>query len=404
MLRKLILFTIAAILLAGCGAAPSSETPANQDQQVHDGARGTGPTGFAAETTAEAAEMQIPEAVPSTAEYFSFTSTSSNMTDENGLTMLYENQCIPTFTSSDASRTVWVSEILDNIARDFQTDSRNLYEYALESVELNGAEQFYSYSNYQQIGAARHDENIVSLISLSSLYSGGTHPNSVQTAYNLDIANRRVLRLEDVIVEGAAPELAKLVRSGVDSKFALIDDGNGLFSDYGDTIDTSMAYGNMTPYWYMNDTGLVIFYNQYELGPYAAGIIKVELPYDALDGILLEEFQPVVRDGACGDLRLIGDSSGCNLIPITIEKDGQSLLVGVEGRVYQVQLSEILWLEDTPIAQNLIFSALSLEQNDVLQITGGYTDESRSFAIEFTNGMGQQEIYYIHDGELSGEP
>ena len=397
MIQKLILFAMTAIFLVGCGAQIPSEEPEMYDQGTL--AACTGP-----ESSAVAAQTEAEESGISTAEYFSFATTSNNMTDENGLTMLYENQCIPTFTSADAERTAWVTEILDNITRDFLTDSRNLYEYALEFVELNGTEHFYAHSNYQQIGVARHDETVVSLISLSSLYSGGTHPNSVQIAYNLDIANRRVLRLEDVIAEGAAPELARLVRAGVDSMFAPIDGGNGLFSDYGDTIDTSMAYGNMTPYWYMNDAGLVIFYNQYELGPYAAGIIKVELPYETLDGILLEEFQPVKRDGAFGDLRLVDDSSGGDLIPITIEKDGQTLLVGVEGKIYQVQLSEVLWLEDTPIAQNLIFSALSMEQNDVLQITGGYTDESRSFAVAFINGMGQREIYYIHDGELSDEP
>ena len=397
MLRKLILFTITAILLAGCGAQIPAEEPIMHDQGML--AVCTAPESAAVVTQPEAAESRI-----STAEYFSFTATSNSISDDAGLTLLYENQCIPTFTSADAGRTAWVSEILDSITRDFLTDSRNLYEYALEFVELNGAEHFYTHSNYQQIGAARHDETVVSLISLSSLYSGGSHPNSVQTAYNLDIANRRVLRLEDVISEAAAPELARLVRAGVDSKFAAIDGSIGLFSDYGDIINTSMTYGNMTPYWYLNDTGLVIFYNQYELGPYAAGIIKVELPYDALDGILLEEFYPAAHNGVPGDLKLLDSCEDGSIIPITIEKDGQTLLVGVEGKVYQVQLSEVLWLEDTPIAQNLIFSALSLEQNDVLQITGGYTDESRSFAIEFINGGGEQVVYYLHDGELSDTP
>ena len=119
---------------------------------------------------------------------------------------------------------------------------------------------------------------------------------------------------------------AKLVREGVDSKFAVIDGGNGLFEDYGAIIDNSMQYGNMTPYWYLNDTGLVIFYNQYELGPYAAGIIKVELPYEELEGILREEFQPKAPDGSAGDLILRSSLDDCCRIPITIEKDGEILL------------------------------------------------------------------------------
>ena len=398
MLRKLIFVLIAAIFLGGCSAAAPADTVVEQTSLCQ---------GFDQEMIPEETNIlhrAEPLETASAAEYFLFTTTSNTFSDDEGVTLLYENQCIPTFTSPDAGRMAWVTEILDGIARDFLVDSQNLHEYAREFIEMHGTEYFYSYSNYQQIGAARHDETVVSLISLSSLYSGGSHPNSVQTAYNLDIANRRILRLEDVIAENAAHALAKLVRDGVDSKFSFIDGGNGLFEDYGDTIDNSMQYGNMTPYWYLNDTGLVIFYNQYELGPYAAGIIKVELPYEALEGILLEEFYPAGRDGAAGDLILIRDLEGCSRIPITIEKDAESLLIGVQGMVYQVQLSEVLWLEDTPIAQNLLFSALSLEENDVLQITGGYTDETRSFAIEFVNGKGEHGIYYIHDGELSEKP
>ena len=398
MLRKLIFMLIAAIFLSGCGADAPADTVVEQTSLC----QGSDQEIIPAET--DASFRTEPQETASAAEYFLFTTTSNTFSDDEGITLLYENQCMPTFTSPDAGRMAWVTEILDGITRDFLTDSHNLHEYAREFIEMHGTEYFYSYSNYQQIGAARHDETVVSLISLSSLYSGGSHPNSVQTAYNLDIAHRRILRLEDVVDEAAAADLARLVREGVDSKFSFIDGGNGLFEDYADTIDNSMQYGNMTPYWYLNDKGLVIFYNQYELGPYAAGIIKVELPYEALDGILLDEFYPAEHEGAAGDLILRGSAEGCNRIPITIEKDEECLLVGVEGKVYQVQLSEVLWLENTPIAQNLLFSALSLEKDDVLEITGGYTDEERSFAIEFINGKGEHEILYIHDGELSVDP
>jgi hypothetical protein len=283
-------------------------------------------------------------------------------------------------------------------------DSENLHTYADEFVAEWGTDGFYSYSNYQQLGVARHDEAVVSLISLSSLYSGGSHPNSVQTAYNLDIENQRLLHLEDVILEEAAPELAKLVRARVDEKFTMIDGGNGLFEDYGDIIDNSMVYGNMTPYWYMNNEGLVIFYNQYELGPYAAGIIKAELPYADLKGILLEEYFPAPGDGISGDLCLRWEGEDGHRIPVTLGQEGGNMLVGVIGTVYQVQISEVMWMEDMPIAQELLFSALSLGENDILELTGVYHDETSSFVIEFTDGRGERGIYYLHPGELTEEP
>lgn len=408
MLRKLSFLMIIAMLLTACGASAPEENAmdavveASSISETSLSEQGSGET----ETVSAGAPMEDVQESPElcAAEYFLFAPVTNTVTDEAGQTLLYEHQTVPSFTSAVEARSEWVGEVLSSIDRYYHADSSNLETYARDFISQNGSEGFYSYSNYQQLGVARHDEKVVSLLALSSLNSGGSHPNSVQTAYNLDIDNRKILKLEDVILESGAEELGRLVRAGVDEKFIMIDGGNGLFEDYGLTIDNSTAYGNMTPYWYLNETGLVIFYNQYELGPYAAGIIKVELPYAKLGNILKPEFLPPEHTDVTGDLVLIDNPGQLHRIPITIEKEGERLLVGVEGTVYQVQLSEVLWLEDIPIAQQVLFSAKSLCSNDVLEITGGYTDESRSFAIEFHNGRGEGQILYIHDGELSAEP
>ena len=396
MLRKLSFVLIFAILLSACGASAPAEDGL-EDAVVASAAETIAPAGGEdLETTEAAGEC-------SEAEYFRINQYSNAMENDDGVTLVYENYAQAEFVSQDPARTQWVSEILSGIRRDFQVDSENLHTYADEFVAEWGTDGFYSYSNYQQLGVARHDEAVVSLISLSSLYSGGSHPNSVQTAYNLDIENQRLLHLEDVILEEAAPELAKLVRARVDEKFTMIDGGNGLFEDYGDIIDNSMVYGNMTPYWYMNNEGLVIFYNQYELGPYAAGIIKAELPYADLEGILLEEYFPAPGDGQSGDLCLRWEGEDGHRIPITLGQEGGKLLVGVIGTVYQVQISEVMWMEDMPIAQELLFSALSLGENDILELSGVYHNETSSFVIEFIDGRGVQHLYHIQEGDLTDD-
>ena len=405
MLKKLSLFIASAILLTACGAPAPMEAEAQDAVYGSAFSDGTLPAAAAeSETVSEALAETAEGPAASQAEYFYFSKYSNTVTNDDGLEVLMENRCVPSFTSGDEERSRWVTEVLDNIERDYSTNSTNLNSYAQDFLQENGTEYFYSYSNYQQMGVARHDEAVVSLIALSSVYSGGSHPNSVQVAYNLDITNQRVLRLEDIIEEKAAPELAQLVRSAVDEKFAVIDGGNGLFEDYGDTIAGSMVYGNMTPYWYLNDTGLVVFYNQYELGPYAAGIIKAELAYSDLEGILMADYFPAEPSGADSDLVPAGEWGDCSPITIVLGPGEESMLVGVEGTVYQVQLSEVMWLEETPISQDLRFSALSLSEGDVLQICGSYSDETKSFVIEFIDGRGEHHIYHIRDGELSEEP
>lgn len=403
MFKKLSFILALAIFLTACGAAAPMDTDApaeivtNAPTVQTEALMETVPTAGEQETPAAPVEPEV-----SAAEYFSFTKYSNTKSNDDGLDLLIENRSIPSFTSPDAARSQWVGDILAGIERDYTADSANLYEYAVDFVRENGTDYFYSFSNYQQMGVARHDETMTSLIAVSSLHSGGSHPNSVQVAYNLDISNQRILRLEDIIEEKAAPELARMVREAVDEKFAVIDGGNGLFEDYGDTIANSMVYGNMTPYWYLNDQGLVVFYNQYELGPYAVGIINAELSYADLEGILQADYFPVQPGGTPGDLVLTGE--GVNRISVTLDQEDKTMLVGVKGTVYQVQLSEVLWMEGTPISQDMRFSARSLSETDVLEIIGGYADENRSFVIEFHDGMGEQHIYYIKDGSLSPEP
>lgn len=423
--KKQIFLLLGLLLLTGCGSsAPDSaaleyanETPRNA----------SGKYGYTAETTAmpgeEAPEEDISNTdtevngIPTTmmleagdrkpeaeqTHYFTFVRDSSIATAEDGTELLYEYSCDTTFSSYDPGLDGWVDSVLEGIRKEYTSNSSNLLEYAEESFTSGDAESFYCYSNYQELGVARHDSKLVSLVVLSSIYSGGAHPNTVQTACNLDMELRKILRLEDVIYPDGAQSLAEMVRTQVEDKFLSLGEG-ALFDDFADTIAGSFALDSMTPYWYLNENGLVIFFNQYELGPYAAGIIKTEIPYECLEGILREEYFPGDYSQIPGDLLLRGDWDGYRQIPITVESDGERILVGVEGEVFQVQLSEISWLEGTAIGQKMLFSANRLTQNDVLELIGGYDDESRSFAIEFSDGQGNTTIYYIHPEGLSTEP
>lgn len=416
--KKMILLLFGALLLSGCGAsggAPAAEEYVALDEaEIEIGSNGSmfggSPETFPA-ASADSAETEAPagkepaEATDTaiSPSYFVFTRNSTISTADDGTELLYEYTCDTAYTSMDPELEAWVESVLDQIRQDYASNSANLLHYAQEYVTSSGAESFYSYSNYQELGVGRHDSKVVSLMVLSSVYSGGAHPNTVQTAWNLDMETRTVLTLEDVIYADGAQTLSQLVLATVEEKFLPLGEG-ALFGDYADTIFSSFALGAMTPYWYLNDEGLVIFYNQYELGPYAAGIIKAEIPYSALNGILREEYFPGSYSELPGDLLLRGDWEGYRKIPITVEPEGDHILIGVEGEVYQVQLSEVSWLEGTAIGQKMLFSASSMTQNDVIELIGGYDDESRSFAIEFTDGQGNTTVYYVHPEGLSEAP
>lgn len=430
MRKKLAFLLFLCLFLTGCGgsAAPEAATAPGYADEIVTADALTPPQEESHEYNAEADTAAAAEAAPESADnpfpisgsltgagetapvaavsgnnWFTFARASSVTTGEDGTELLYEYSCDTSFTSWDPETQSWVDGILEQIHSNYRANSRNLIRYAQDHLTDVGKEYFYSFSNYQEVAVGRHDTEVVSLLVLSSVYSGGTHPNSVQTAWNLDLGQKKVLTLEDVIYPEGVQTLARMVRQQIDEKFLPLEE-NALFSDYGDAIANSFAGESMTPYWYFNDQGLVVFYNQYELGPYAAGIIKTQIGYEALEGILREEYFPGENPQIPGNMLLRSDWKGYRRIPITVESDGERILIGVEGEVYQIQLSEVSWLEGTAIGQRMLFSADRMNQNDVLELVGGYDDETRSFAVEFMDGQGNTVVYYIHPDGLSVEP
>ena len=130
----------------------------------------------------------------------------------------------------------------------------------------------------------------------------------------------------------------------------------------------------------------------------------MELSYRELEGIIQPEYFPADSVAISGKLSIATDAERKRVIPVVIDPAGARIRIGVEGQVRQVQVSEVFWLEGTPIHKQMLFSASHLEAEDVLEIAGGFTDPNRSFAIEFLNTGGDLEVLYIKNGHLSKEP
>ena len=425
--KKFIVLAMTLMILAGCGAAGESGSGPESAMSAPDLSESTEQaapvriipqpeTESAAE--ADSAQTEVPEIglyssslEPESTEpepeatelpdlqVIQLMRDSRTVVNDDQVEILCENRCYTNFFSQNTALQDWVDQVFSKNQEVYDAKSKNLRKYAEETIRDFGADLFYSYSNYQDQGVLRHDGRVVSLITLSHVYSGGAHPNAVQTAENLDLLHNRVLRLEDVIEESGTERLESMVQESVQERFDALG-VEALYEDYPNTISVSMQYGEMTPYWYFSHEGLVIFYNQYELGPYAAGIIKVELPYQRLSGILKGEFFPDMSQDNAGDLVVRDNAEGFRRIDLVLDPDGAELVIGAEEPVHGVQISEIFWLDDTPVTQQMLISISELTDQDVLVITGGIDDPGRSFAVEFSDGTGNRITYYMHPDGL----
>lgn len=330
--------------------------------------------------------------------YFTFSRNSVTHTDAAGEPLLLESLTQTSFYSECSIQTKWVNDLLTDLQASDVDYGTQLLEYAAQN-QKDAGEAFYCNSHYVSRGIARHDGNIISLLSLTTVYSGGSNSYTTQTAFNLDMNQLKTLVLEDVVEPEGCGKLYELLLQKVEEKFASLGQSGALADHYKTILSDAVTYGRMTPYWYFNDQGLVIFFNPYELTPYAAGIVKIELSYSSLIGILKESYYPEAPSGWITNISVSGQQNPRQKAYDVKLGEGETLYVTISGTAAQVQLSEVTFVEQTPVDSTMLFSANRLNDETTLAVTA-QPDPGKIYAVEYHDATGGPKILYFRDNKI----
>lgn len=412
-MKKIVVAIIFAALcfLCSCGAA-SDMSSDYEDAAILPPTQSAATSAAEGETSAAFGQTALPESTyPDEYEvedinhglhYFTFAQNSTDYKNDDELTLLVETLTQTEFYADDQNLMEWVYTILDNIHADNVAYSQSLLNYASGDLEAVGEGQFYSFSHHVSMDVGRHDDDIISLLELSTVYSGGSTPSSVRTSYNLDLDQMRVLTLEDLIEPSAAPILLQMVLSQVESTFEPLGE-DALSEDYEQIITNEMEYGNMTPHWYFDEDGLVVFFNQYTLGPNTSGMIKIPLSYEKLDGILHPYYFPDEYSGAFQGISVLENPGGGDQMYSVNFGEGEPVYIEINGNVHHVQFSEVLWVDQTSVGENMIFSANQLKNSSVLRIRGDLEYTEKVYALEYYDEVGGPYVWYIQGTNILEE-
>lgn len=321
----------------------------------------------------------------------SFEQSHEEHLSEDGTLLLYESRVGTAFSADDPQTQSWVVDSLAEIQQSYQALSAQMLQDA-QSHYQSFPDTFYSYSNYLDMTAERHDGEILSLLTINSIYSGGAHPSSIQTAYNFDLIQQSKLSLADLLEDGGEAALHELLLSELESRY---DDGTTLmlYEGYQDTLAAMMEEGTLTGNWYMTPDALVVYFNQYEIAPYAAGIIKVSFPFEMLEGIIKKEFVPTDHRET-GTIEL--------LAPEDAGEEGMAE-IRVSGSVQQLQIFEEYWMDGALISSRLVLSIGNPCDGDVIRIPDAGRDGS-IYGIKYVTGDRQTQKCYLSEGGLSETP
>lgn len=153
------------------------------------------------------------------------------------------------------------------------TISQMAKEDKLALEEMNSARPFFQYSAFSRHEVKYNKDGILSLVQTFYTYTGGAHGMTLLDAVNLDLVNQKELTLADIL-----PELERqkaVILAEINRQIAI--DPSQYFMDY-----LPVDYLNEDNF-YLTEEGLVIFYQLYEIAPYASGIQEFVIPWNLLE-------------------------------------------------------------------------------------------------------------------------
>jgi len=123
----------------------------------------------------------------------------------------------------------------------------------------------------------------------SSSYLGGAHGSSSQHYYNFDLKKKKLVELDDIlapnqkaVLEQKAHEEFK--RWVIDSKLA------NSVEEYEQAWKFTLSDN-----FYLSNQGLILQYDEYEIGPYVVGLPRLTIPYAQLQTVLKKAYLPQVE-------------------------------------------------------------------------------------------------------------
>lgn len=163
-----------------------------------------------------------------------------------------------------------INNTLLNDAIRFRRSREKEAEEAYEASKMNGIK----YNKYEAgitYAVKYNKNNLLSIPVAYYQYTGGAHGISTQAGYNFDLNTGRLIQLSDLFLKGF--DYKKVI-----DRIILNDMKAHKDIYFSQAINSFQGIDGMHPY-YIQDGYLVIFFSEYEIAPYAAGIREFKIPY-----------------------------------------------------------------------------------------------------------------------------
>ena len=323
-MRKILPIILAAcMLLCACS---SEDTPATTISTVSTEATDMPTTPTVPDVTFQAPMIAI--SVPAvTEEHFS----------EN-------NTLIFSYTTQNFSLILQDAQIAEAITIDYMnrvdfsnSAAKSIYDAAISAFPQSQDWTPYFYN--ELYSPQRLDQVVLSLYGAETMYDGSPRSTSVSVSLNYDLLTGTALEeiTQVLATDYSAEKLCQLIVAQLQD----LAKEDILFADYEYTISDMFTTNHPVTNWYFNSTGLCFFFTPYEIAPYSAGTITVEIPYSELNGMIKDQYFPMEQAALYGKAIMQPYTQGTQfnqLCEVVLDAGATQYAICTDGALFDVRL------------------------------------------------------------------
>ena len=352
--------------LMGCNRQPEPTAATPQETTVE----------ITLETTVETTDATEPEYIDTTVAYHAPMSavsmpvlTASSQADDGTTLFTYTYQGLSLFLQE--------APVADAIFLDYQNRLDSLHATARDlhtaaTAAYTGQDGWEPYSLQVQYLPMRFDEMVLSFYASKTIYDGSFRGNYTNFFLTYDLLTGRALEIRDILVaDYSADDLVELIVQDL-SKY---EEDKMLFPDYAQLVSDMFQSNRPVDNWYFAQDGLCFFFKPYEIAPNSAGIIISKIPYDALGGLLKDNYFPAETINFAGTPKVVPFSEANtenlgNFAELVLDTSGEEVLLYADGTVLNVRIATGTKTEDGLAFStgSTVFAASSLSKGDAVLI------------------------------------
>ncbi len=285
------------------------------------------------------------------------------------------------------------------------TQAEDNYNYIINSaVNYDSESMGFELACHRTLNVERCDEDWLSLLYHDYVNLGGVHGSYAYRAYCFDTGSGELMGLEDICADAELFKvfLAESMTERVRNDEELSQRVSGFVDVEGlPTLEEAAAALIRDGSWYLDNEGLVIFSDLYEMSSYAAGIIEFKFSYEELSDYIKPELVPEnIRYSAEFAAVPVADTveSSREIIDmVKLHEDGEGIYLVANGTAKDVRLASVDYTDEFyETSQHWYCSSM---KDCAVQLITTIPEGMPELKLSYTDAGGEHSLYLSQSGE-----